>query len=83
MEKSNGAQRWQVIHGVCATHGGEGVTVYGVQVVCADGRVWRWADVSADREAVTRFAALMEQVQPEPCHWAELVEDCVAALSLD
>lgn len=77
-----GKQRCQVTEGVCETPGGEGAAVYGVGVRCADGTGMVWSDVAADYEAASRLAQRLQQAQSEPCHWQELVEDYITALSL-
>ena len=74
--------QWRVVEGVCTTPGGEGAVVYGVQVTDENGGIHCWADVSAQREDVVRFAARMQAGQPAPCHWEELVTDYITALSM-
>lgn len=75
-------QQWQVVKGVCETDGGEGVDVYGVQVTCPDGSCWRFADVTDSADEAERLADLLQQSCPHPCHWQDVVEDYIAALSM-
>ena len=72
-------QEWEVIPETCATPGAEGVATYGIRVTYPGGR-WQWADVDVDPMVVQRLAARLNQVQPEPCHFADMVleyiEEC-------
>ncbi|MBE6778499.1 MAG: hypothetical protein E7541_03845 [Ruminococcaceae bacterium] len=70
------AQQWKRIRSVCATDGAQGKKVYGVQVVCGE-IVWRFEDVDASARRVERLVALLNEEQPEPCHWEAIVEDYI------
>ena len=64
---------WRVICRVCGTHGAEDIPTYGVR--CGD---WEWADVDTDFVAVQCLADRLNAVQPEPCHYADMVLDFIA-----
>ena len=70
-------QQWELTRGVCGTHGAEDKPTYGVRVRCPDGRVWAWPDVDLDPAVTARLVARLQSVQPEPCHFAELVLDYI------
>ena len=70
-------QQWQLTRGVCGTPGAEGIPTYGVRVRCPDGRVWAWPDVDVDPAVADRLVARLQEIQPEPCHFAELVLDFI------
>ena len=70
------AQIWTVVAGTCGTHGAEGIPTYGVQVIYA-GRTWTWADVDLDPAVARRLADRLNRVQPEPCHFEEIVLDFI------
>lgn len=74
-------QQWRVTEGLCETQGAEGKPVYGVAVTRPDGDCWQREDVSTCREEAKRLADRLQQEQPASCHWAELVEDFIQALS--
>ena len=74
--------RWRVIRGVCSTQGAEGAQVYGVRAENADGIAWEWADVSASLQVVTVLAERLNEEQPEPCHFAEIVADYIEEQSI-
>ena len=68
---------WELVQGVCATPGAEGVPVYGVRVRCRDGSAWVWSDVDVDPAVVRRLVARLQAAQPERCHYADLVADYI------
>ena len=67
---------WSVIRGVCTTPGAEGTATYGVRAVCAD-RVWQWPDVDVDPAVTAALAHRLGALQPDPCHFTELVLDYI------
>ncbi len=69
--------QWECVPGVCETPGAEGLAVFGVRVTHPDGSVWTWPDVDVDRAAVCRLAAMLQETQPERCHYQELVLDFI------
>ena len=70
------AQIWTVVAGTCGTHGAEGIPTYGVQVTYAD-CTWTWADVDLDPAVAQRLTDRLNRVQPEPCHFEEIVLDFI------
>ena len=63
---------WTVTCGLCRTDGAEGTPVYGVR--CRD---WAWPDVDTDLAVVQRLADRLNRLQPEPCHYADMVLDYI------
>ena len=60
-------------------HPEEGKTkAYGIKAISSDGAVCVIADVSARKEAVEALVALCNQMQLEPCHLKDVVEDFLA-----
>lgn len=49
---------------------------YGVAVTYPGGS-WSWPDVDTDAALVDRLVARLNEVQPQPCHFADLVLDYV------
>ena len=74
-------QCWQRIESVCAGDGAEGFPTFGVQVTTPDGTVWQWADVDPDPAVTDRLVARLQAVQPEPCHWQEMVLDFICEVA--
>ena len=74
--------RWKLIRGVSSTHGAEGAAVYGVRAEQADGTAWEWADVDVSPQTVTILVERLNEAQPEPCHYAEIVEDFIQEQSI-
>lgn len=74
-------QRWFVTEGVCRTPGAEGVPVYGVQVVLADGSLWQWEDVDVDPAVAAILASRLQRIQPSRCHFEELVLDFIEEMA--
>ena len=70
-------QIWRVTQGVCRTDGAEGCLVYGVQVTLPDGTQWSWADVDTDRRLAECLACRLQNLQPAPCHFEDLVLDFI------
>ena len=70
-------QIWRVTTDVCCADGAEGCPVYGVQVTLPDGTLWAWADVDTDRSAAECLACRLQNLQPSPCHFADLVLDFI------
>ena len=70
-------QEWEIIENVCTTPGAEGVPVYGVLVRYDDGRLWMWPDVDVDRAVVSRLVTRLQSLQPERCHFEEMVLDYI------
>ena len=70
-------QIWRVTQDVCRTDGAEGYPVYGVQVALPDGTVWAWADVDTDPAVAGRLIRRLQDLQPSPCHFADLVLDFI------
>ena len=70
-------QLWSVIVGKCGTDGAEDYPVYGVQVTLEDGSEWAWADVDVDRRVVARLADRLQAIQPDPCHFKDMVLDFI------
>ena len=68
---------WELVHSICATPGAEGAVVYGVAVRCRDGGVWSWPDVDLDPAVVSRLVTRLQRVQPERCHYEEMVLDYI------
>ncbi len=73
---------WEMIGGMCHTHGAEGAAVYGVRVKGADGTLWEWQDVHVSRQAVQALVRRLQEAQPEPCHYAEMVEEFIQEQSM-
>lgn len=73
--------RWSVIEGVCQTQGAEGCPVFGVQTTLPDGRSWRWADVDADPTVAQALAARLQRLQPEECHFEDLIRDFIEEMA--
>jgi len=75
-------QIWIRTRGFCGTQGAEDVPTYGVRVEYPGG-AWMWADVDTDPAVVQRLVERLNAVQPEPCHFADMVldfiEECAAA----
>ena len=69
-------QNWIVISGVCSTPGAEGVPTYGVQMTC-NGLAWTWADVDVDPSMVQLLADRLNRLQPDPCHFTDMVLDFI------
>ena len=71
-------EQWVIIGGWCATEGAEDQPTYGVR--CG---TWEWADVDTDPAVVRRFVDRLNALQPEPCHYADMVldfiEECAGA----
>ena len=74
-------QEWEVTESVCETPGAEGVSVYGVAVRYGDGCRWAWPDVDVERAVASRLAARLQTVQPERCHFEELVLDYIQEMA--
>lgn len=74
-------QQWSVIEGECQTHGAEGVPTYGVQGILPCGAVWRWPDVDVDFAVAARLAQRLQEVQPEPCHFEDMVSDFIEEIA--
>ncbi len=74
-------QEWTVIDGVCRTPGAEGRRVYGVAATLADGSVWRWEDVDTDLAVAYVLACRLQEWQPAPCHFEDLVRDFIAEMA--
>ena len=70
------SQEWSIISGVCTTPGAEGIPTYGVRVTYAEG-TWEWVDVDIDPMLVRRLVERCNRVQPEPCHFADVVLDFI------
>lgn len=75
-------QKWIRTCGLCGTQGAEDVPTYGVRVEYPGG-LWAWVDVHTDPAVVQRLVDRLNAVQPEPCHFADVVldyiEECAAA----
>lgn len=69
---------WERTQSICVTPGAEGVPVYGVRVRLTDGSAWEFPDVDTSPQTVDRLLERLRQAAPEPCHFAELVEDFIA-----
>ena len=69
-------QNWIVIPGVCSTPGAEGTPTYGVQMI-GEGRPWTWLDVDLDPAVAQLLADRLNRLQPEPCHFTEMVLDFI------
>ena len=69
-------QIWMITSGVCTTPGAEGVPTYGVRVTYPGG-AWAWADVDTDIAVVQVLADRLNRLQPEPCHFADMVLDFI------
>lgn len=69
-------QNWTITYGWCCTQGAEDVPSYGVRVHYPDG-VWEWSDVDTDRAVAQALADRLNQVQPAPCHFADMVLDFI------
>ena len=74
-------QQWTVTEGVCDSEGAEGYPVYGVQVTLPDGSTWVWSDVDVERSVVERLARRLQELQPEACHFRELVLDYIQEMA--
>ena len=74
-------QRWRVIEGDCTTQGAEGYPVFGVQATLPDGIVWSWADVDADPAVAEELACRLQVMQPEKCHFEDLVLDFIEEMA--
>ena len=72
-----GDMEWSVIEGVCTTHGAEGLPTYGLRGVKGGGEVWEWTDVDVCCDRVEQLVCRMQQAQPSPCHWEDIVRDFV------
>ena len=74
-------EKWSVIDDFCITQGAEHRPTYGVRCSYAGG-VWTWPDVDVDAAVVQVLVDRLNAVQPEPCHFAEMVldfiEECAA-----
>ena len=70
-------QMWEIIAGVSETPGAKGFPVFGVRVTLPDGSRWEWPDVDVRREVAERLARRLQRVQPERCHFTELVLDFI------
>lgn len=70
-------QQWTVVAGVCATPGAEGYPTYGVAVTLPDGTHWVWADADVDLAVVTQLVDRLQAVQPERCHFEEIILDFI------
>lgn len=69
-------EKWTVIRSACVTQGAEGIPTYGVRCDAPDG-VWTWPDVDTDPAVAGVLAARLNEVQPESCHYAEMVLDFI------
>lgn len=74
-------QQWTVTDGVSSSEGAEGYPVYGVQVTLPDGTVWGWPDVDVDRAVAQGLACRLQALQPEACHFRELVLDYIEEMA--
>ena len=74
-------QRWSVIKGICVTSGAEGIPTYGVQVALPSGDTWRWEDVDVDPAMVAVLADRLQTIQPERCHFEDLVLDFIEEMA--
>lgn len=70
-------QQWSVTEGFCQTDGAEHHPTYGVAVTLPDGSGWEWADVDVERAAAQTLAERLQALQPQQCHWEELVLDFI------
>ncbi len=70
-------QQWELTAGFCETPGAEGVSVYGVLCRCGGAVCWIWSDVDTDRERVLRLVDRLNRVQPELCHYEDMVLDFI------
>lgn len=70
-------QKWICTQSLCSTQGAEAVATYGVRVEHPGG-LWEWADVHVDSAAVQRLVDRLNRMQPEPCHFADIVQDYIA-----
>lgn len=70
-------EKWTIVYSACSTDGAEGMPVYGVQ--CSD---WSWPDVDTDRAVAQRLADRLNTLQPEPCHYADMVLDFIAECAM-
>ena len=78
----NSNVRWVLIDGICSTQGAEETPVYGVRAESADGGVWEWADVDVSPQAVAVLVKRLNEAQPEPCHYAEMIADFIEEQSI-
>lgn len=74
-------QEWSVTEGACETDGACGYPVYGVAVTLPDGSRWSWDDVDVDRSVVQILVSRLQAIQPEPCHFRDLVLDFIAEMA--
>lgn len=74
-------QLWSVIEGECKTQGAEGYPAFGVQAVLPNGKVWLWADVDVDRAVAEMLARRLQALQPEECHFEELILDFIEEMA--
>ena len=74
-------QQWTVTEGISRSEGAEGYPVYGVQVTLPDGSTWGWPDVDVDVAVVERLACRLQALQPERCHFRELVLDYIQEMA--
>lgn len=71
-------QQWTVVSGRCATQGAEGERVFGVQLQSDAEVLWMWPDVDPNYRVVEALRTRLEKSRPEPCHWAEIVEEFIS-----
>ncbi|MBR2319799.1 MAG: hypothetical protein IKA50_03315 [Clostridia bacterium] len=74
-------QWWSVIEGKCESEGAIAFPTYGVQVTMEDGGVWSWADVDVDRRVVELLVGRLQAIQPERCHFEDLVLDFIEEMA--
>ena len=74
-------QQWTVTEGVSYSEGAEGYPVYGVQVTLPDGSTWGWPDVDVERAVAERLVCRLQALQPEACHFRELVLDYIQEMA--
>ena len=70
-------QQWRMITGVSDTPGAEGYPVYGVAATLPDGSVWSWADVDVDPAVAQLLCHRLQQTQPDPGHFRDVVLDFI------
>lgn len=74
-------QQWTITVGVSDSDGAEGYPVYGVQATLPDGTVWAWPDVDMDPAVVRRLVSRLQELQPEACHFRDLVLDYIEEMA--
>ena len=74
-------QRWTVTEGVSSSEGAEGYPVYGVQVTLPDGTEWGYPDVDVERAVAEQLAHRLQALQPEACHFRDLVLDYIEEMA--